>query len=71
MLKGGFVYILTNKHHTTLYTGVTSNIVSRIIKHKEKAQGKHRRNGVKQQAVFDAQSANDEPEIDELGNTFE
>jgi len=36
MLKGGFVYILTNKHHTTLYTGVTSNIVSRIIKHKEK-----------------------------------
>ena len=36
MLKGGFVYILTNKHHTTLYTGVTSNIVSRLIKHKEK-----------------------------------
>ena len=36
MLKGGLVYILTNKHHTTLYTGVTSNIVSRLIKHKEK-----------------------------------
>ena len=34
--KGGTTYILTNKNHTTLYTGVTSDITSRIIEHKEK-----------------------------------
>ena len=34
--KGGFVYIITNKHHTVLYTGVTSNLVARIQEHKEK-----------------------------------
>lgn len=35
MEKGGCVYILTNKHHTALYTGVTSNLVARIIQHRE------------------------------------
>ena len=35
MEKGGCVYILTNKHHTTLYTGVTSNLVARITQHCE------------------------------------
>jgi len=30
------VYILTNKNNTTLYTGVTSNLVQRIYQHKEK-----------------------------------
>jgi putative endonuclease len=35
MEKGGCVYILTNKHHTTLYTGVTSNLVARITQHRE------------------------------------
>ena len=34
--KGGFVYIIANKHHTVLYTGVTSNLVARIQEHKEK-----------------------------------
>ena len=34
--KGGTVYILTNKNRTTLYTGVTSDIASRIIEHKKK-----------------------------------
>ncbi|HRP57663.1 GIY-YIG nuclease family protein [Agriterribacter sp.] len=34
--KGGFVYIITNKHHTVLYTGVTSNLAARIRQHKEK-----------------------------------
>ncbi|MFN2440350.1 MAG: GIY-YIG nuclease family protein [Chitinophagaceae bacterium] len=33
MQKGGWVYILTNKHHTVLYTGVTSNLPARINKH--------------------------------------
>lgn len=31
--KGGFVYIMTNKHHTVLYTGVTSNLTARIQQH--------------------------------------
>jgi len=35
-MKGGFVYILTNKHNTTLYVGVTSNLTGRIVKHRDK-----------------------------------
>lgn len=34
-MKPGFVYIMTNKNHTTLYTGVTSNLSKRIQEHKE------------------------------------
>ena len=34
MQKGGWVYILTNKHHTVLYTGVTSNLVGRMLEHR-------------------------------------
>lgn len=34
--KGGYVYILTNKNHTVLYTGVTSNLKERIEQHKNK-----------------------------------
>ena len=33
MNKQGWVYILTNAHHTTLYTGVTSNLYQRIQQH--------------------------------------
>ena len=36
MEKRGFVYILTNKNNTTLYTGVTSNLPKRIYEHKKK-----------------------------------
>ena len=36
MLSGGWVYILTNRHHTVLYTGVTSNLEARIEQHKQK-----------------------------------
>ena len=32
----GFVYIMTNKNHTTLYTGVTSDLYGRTIKHRTK-----------------------------------
>jgi putative endonuclease len=32
----GFVYILTNKNNTTLYVGVTSDIIYRVKQHKEK-----------------------------------
>lgn len=34
MEKQGFVYILTNKNNTTLYVGVTSNLLKRIWEHK-------------------------------------
>jgi putative endonuclease len=34
--KGGCVYILSNKSHTVLYTGVTSDLYSRMIQHIEK-----------------------------------
>jgi putative endonuclease len=36
MEKGGCVYIVTNAHHTTFYIGVTSDLHSRIVEHKEK-----------------------------------
>ena len=35
-MKLGYVYILTNKNHTTLYVGVTSELESRIKKHRSK-----------------------------------
>ena len=34
--KGGYVYIITNKRFTVLYTGVTSNLQVRIQQHREK-----------------------------------
>lgn len=33
MERGGYIYILTNKNHTVLYTGVTSNLANRIYEH--------------------------------------
>jgi putative endonuclease len=33
MTFGGAVYIMTNKHHTVLYTGVTSDLIVRIQQH--------------------------------------
>jgi putative endonuclease len=36
MERGGYVYILSNKNNTVLYTGVTSNLLKRIHEHKSK-----------------------------------
>jgi putative endonuclease len=36
MQRGGCVYIVTNKTHSVLYTGVTSDILGRIWDHKNK-----------------------------------
>ncbi|MBF7091672.1 GIY-YIG nuclease family protein [Flavobacterium sp. ALJ2] len=35
-MKPGFIYIITNKHQTVVYVGVTSNLPQRILEHKEK-----------------------------------
>ena len=34
--KQYYVYIATNKRNTTLYTGVTDNVIKRIYQHKNK-----------------------------------
>jgi putative endonuclease len=36
MIRGGCIYILTNKNRTTLYVGITSDLYSRVIEHREK-----------------------------------
>ena len=33
-MKKGYIYIITNKNNTTLYIGVTSNLIKRIWEHK-------------------------------------
>ena len=35
-MKPGFIYIITNKYQTVVYTGITSNLPKRILEHKEK-----------------------------------
>ena len=34
MMRGGSIYFMTNKNKTTLYLGVTSNLIRRIQEHK-------------------------------------
>ena len=36
MIKGGCIYIITNKNKTTLYIGVTSDLIKRIQEHQNK-----------------------------------
>ncbi len=36
MEKQYYVYILTNKNNTTLYVGITNNLIRRIHEHKNK-----------------------------------
>jgi putative endonuclease len=40
MVRGGSVYIMTNKMNTTLYTGVTSELSTRVLQHKQKTHPK-------------------------------
>ncbi|MFQ3251421.1 MAG: putative endonuclease [Glaciecola sp.] len=35
-MKKPCIYIITNRHNTTLYIGVTSNLLQRIYQHKNK-----------------------------------
>jgi putative endonuclease len=47
-MKGGWVYIVTNKPNGTLYIGVTSNLVRRIQEHRDGTiEGFTRRYGLK------------------------
>ena len=34
-VKSGYVYIMTNKNNTVLYTGVTSSLQKRVWQHRE------------------------------------
>jgi putative endonuclease len=35
-MKGGYTYIITNTHNTTLYVGASSTLFNRTIQHREK-----------------------------------
>ena len=36
MEKQYYIYILTNKNNTVLYTGITNNLIRRVYEHKNK-----------------------------------
>lgn len=36
MKRQYYIYILTNKHNTVLYTGITNDLKRRVYEHKEK-----------------------------------
>ena len=40
MGKQFYVYILTNPHHTVLYTGVTNDLLRRVCQHRARRGGK-------------------------------
>ncbi len=39
MVTIGYIYILSNKNNTVLYTGVTSDLVKRVQEHKDHTHG--------------------------------
>ena len=53
-MKGGFVYILTNRPNGTLYVGVTSDLPRRVWEHREgNVDGFTRRHGLKSLVYFE------------------
>ena len=59
-MKGGWVYIMTNRPNGTLYVGVTSDLAKRVWQHKTKAEpGFTAKHGVDRLVWFEPY---DEPE---------
>jgi putative endonuclease len=53
-MRGGFVYIMSNRKHGTLYVGVTADIVRRAYEHRTGCvEGFTRRNGLKRLIWFE------------------
>jgi putative endonuclease len=53
-MKGGYVYIMSNKRDGTLYTGVTSNLSRRIWEHREGViDGFSKRYGLKRLVYYE------------------
>ncbi len=40
IMRNFYIYIITNKNNTTLYTGVTNNLLTRVDQHKKKTNKK-------------------------------
>jgi putative endonuclease len=57
-MKQGYVYILTNRYNTVLYTGVTSDLKKRVWEHKQHlVEGFTKRYNVEKLVYYEA--AND------------
>jgi putative endonuclease len=53
-VKGGYVYILTNRPNGVLYVGVTSNLVGRVYQHRSGiVDGFTKRYGLKRLVYFE------------------
>ena len=54
-MKQGYVYILTNRYNTVLYTGVTSNLKKRVWEHRQKlVEGFTKRYNVEKLVYYEA-----------------
>ena len=54
LTRSYFVYIMTNKKHGTLYTGVTNDLVRRVYQHREGlVEGFTRKHGLKRLAWYE------------------
>ena len=54
MMRGGFIYILTNRPNGTLYVGVTSDLLRRVFEHRSgMVEGFTRSYGLKRLVYFE------------------